>query len=48
MTSIDVSAHPRTENAAEFAWQRDDVFGRIATAGWHSMRHFAFFVPAAG
>jgi demethylmenaquinone methyltransferase / 2-methoxy-6-polyprenyl-1,4-benzoquinol methylase len=31
MTSIDVSADPRTENAAEFAWQRDDVFGRIAS-----------------
>jgi demethylmenaquinone methyltransferase/2-methoxy-6-polyprenyl-1,4-benzoquinol methylase len=31
MTSIDVSAPPRTENAAEFAWQRDDVFGRIAS-----------------
>src|SRR6185436_17721780 len=31
MTSIDVSAPPRTENAAEFAWQHDDVFGRIAS-----------------
>ena len=28
---MDASAHPRTENAAEFAWQHDDVFGRIAS-----------------
>lgn len=28
---MDASAHPRTENAAEFAWQNDDVFGRIAS-----------------
>jgi len=31
MTSMDASAPPTTENAAEFAWQRDDVFGRIAS-----------------
>jgi demethylmenaquinone methyltransferase/2-methoxy-6-polyprenyl-1,4-benzoquinol methylase len=30
-TDMDASAHPGTENAAEFAWQRDDVFGRIAS-----------------
>src|SRR4029450_10103275 len=31
MTSMDASAPPTTENAAEFAWQRDDVSGRIAS-----------------
>ena len=28
---MSTNAHPRTENAAEFAWQQDDVFGRIAS-----------------
>jgi hypothetical protein len=31
VTDMDASAHPGTENAAEFARQRDDVFGRIAS-----------------
>jgi len=28
---MDAPVHPTAENAAEFAWQHDDVFGRIAS-----------------